>query len=42
MKKSKLYIAAIALLACIVNAYAQNWPQYLGAHRNSISDQKGI
>ena len=42
MKKSKLYIAVIVLFACIANVYAQDWPQYLGPQRNSISDQKGI
>jgi outer membrane protein assembly factor BamB len=41
--KSKLIIASALLLMTFANSvYAQDWPQYLGPHRNSISDQKGI
>jgi outer membrane protein assembly factor BamB len=42
MKQSKILIAAFVLLACILNTYAQDWPQYLGPDRNSISSQKDI
>lgn len=42
MKTRKLLISAIILVLCIVNVNAQDWPQYLGPNRNSISDQKGI
>jgi outer membrane protein assembly factor BamB len=44
MKQGKIYIAAVILLAGIVNAYGQqqDWPQYLGHYRNSTSDQKDI
>lgn len=42
MKQSKTYIAMVVLLVCIANVYAQDWPQYLGPNRNSMSDQKGI
>jgi outer membrane protein assembly factor BamB len=42
MKKSQMFITAIVLLVCISNAYAQDWPQYLGPNRNGISAQKGI
>lgn len=42
MEKRKLFIPVIVLFFCIANGYAQDWPQYLGPHRNSISDQKGI
>lgn len=42
MKKRNLFIPAFVLFVCITNVYAQDWPQYLGPHRNSISDQKGI
>lgn len=42
MKKSKLLIVAIALLACMSSSYAQDWPQYLGPTRNGVSTQKGI
>ncbi|MCX6238155.1 MAG: PQQ-binding-like beta-propeller repeat protein [Bacteroidia bacterium] len=42
MKKRKMFIPLVLLFVCIANVYAQDWPQYLGPHRNSISDQKGI
>ena len=42
MNKIKMFITAIVLFVCIANAYAQDWPQFLGPNRNSISDQKGI
>lgn len=42
MKTRKLLISVIVIFVCITNVYAQDWPQYLGPHRNSISDQKGI
>jgi outer membrane protein assembly factor BamB len=42
MKQSKIYIAAVLMIAGITNAGGQDWPQYLGPNRNSISDQKGI
>ena len=42
MKKRKIFIPVVVLLVCIANVYAQDWPQYLGPYRNSISDQKGI
>ena len=42
MKRSKFFLPLVVLLACLVNVYAQDWPQYLGPNRNSISDQKGI
>ena len=41
MKRSKLLIPVVVLV-CIANIYAQDWPQYLGPHRNGVSDQKGI
>jgi len=41
--KNKLIIATIFLLATFaIQVSAQDWPQYLGPNRNSISDQKGI
>lgn len=41
--KNKLIIASALLLMTFANSvYAQDWPQYLGPNRNSISDQKGI
>jgi hypothetical protein len=42
MKKSKMYITVIVLLVCFANVYAQDWQQYLGPNRNSISDEKGL
>ncbi len=42
MKKSKIFMKMLVLLVCFGNVYAQDWPQYLGPNRNSISNQKGI
>ncbi len=42
MKERKIFIPVVVLFVCIANVYAQDWPQYLGPYRNSISDQKGI
>jgi outer membrane protein assembly factor BamB len=42
MKQRKLFISLLFMSAGIVNIYAQDWPQYLGPERNSVSPQKGI
>ena len=42
MKQVKLFILAIVLSVCISNTYAQDWPQYLGPDRNSVSTQKDL
>jgi outer membrane protein assembly factor BamB len=42
MKPSKIFIPLVIILVCIMNVYAQDWPQYLGPARNSTSPQKGI
>jgi outer membrane protein assembly factor BamB len=42
MKKSKMLIPMVILLACISNAYAQDWTQYLGPDRNGTSPQKNL
>lgn len=42
MKQSKIFIQVFVLVVCIANVYAQDWPQYLGPNRNSLSAQKGI
>ncbi|MBN2416006.1 PQQ-like beta-propeller repeat protein [bacterium] len=43
MKTFQRMIAAGVLLLCISSGIAQEaWPQYLGPHRNSVSDQTGI
>lgn len=40
---NKLFIVAAFFLTVFINSiYAQDWPQFLGPNRNSISDQKGI
>jgi len=39
---TKTLIPLLVVLVCIANIYAQDWPQYLGPNRNSVSDQKGI
>jgi len=42
MKQSKMFIPVVIVLVCIANVYAQDWPQYLGPERNSMSTQNGI
>jgi outer membrane protein assembly factor BamB len=42
MKRINLLFTAVVLFACISDICAQDWPQYLGPNRNSISPQKGI
>jgi len=42
MKKRKIFVPVVFLFVCMANIYAQDWPQYLGPHGNSTSDQKGI
>ena len=42
MRNRKIFIPVVFLFVCIANVYAQDWPQYLGPHGNSTSDQKGI
>jgi outer membrane protein assembly factor BamB len=42
MKKRDLFLPVFLVLVGILNVQAQDWPQYLGPHRNSISDQKGL
>ncbi|HSO88599.1 MAG TPA: PQQ-binding-like beta-propeller repeat protein [Draconibacterium sp.] len=42
MKKQRFFITVFVLLVFVMNIYAQDWPQYLGPHRNSKSDEKGI
>jgi len=39
---SKIFLMAFIILNCFLTGFAQDWPQYLGPHRNSTSDQKGI
>ncbi|HCY42356.1 MAG TPA: hypothetical protein DHV48_13535 [Prolixibacteraceae bacterium] len=41
--KNKLFSATtFMILLAVTFVSAQDWPQYLGPHRNSISDEKGI
>ena len=42
MKTKVSFIAAFLLLSFVTSIYAQDWPQYLGPTRNSISTEKGI
>ena len=42
MKKRLFFLPLAALVIFMVNADAQDWPQFLGPDRNSHSDQKGI
>jgi len=42
MKQIKIHATLVILMAGMVNVIAQDWPQYLGPNRNSLSDQKGI
>jgi outer membrane protein assembly factor BamB len=42
MTKSKISFSVILLFAAITSVYTQDWPQYLGPTRNSISTQNNI
>jgi outer membrane protein assembly factor BamB len=42
MKARQKLMPVVILLLCIANLFAEDWPQYLGPDRDSISDQKGI
>ncbi len=42
MKSGKMFIPVVIWLVCVVNAYAQDWQQFLGPNRNNTSAQKGI
>lgn len=42
MKPRNLFIPIIILMVCIVNTYAQDWPQYQGPDRTGVSTQKNI
>ncbi len=42
MKPRLKFIPLVILLVSMVNVTAQDWPQYLGPTRNSMSEQKGL
>ena len=42
MKQYKILIQVVIVITCLSNVQGQDWPQYLGPNRNSVSDQKGI
>jgi len=42
MKKMRIIISIAIIVVCSLGAQAQDWPQYLGPNRNSISPQKNI
>ncbi|MBW6501141.1 MAG: PQQ-like beta-propeller repeat protein [Bacteroidales bacterium] len=42
MTKIKLLFITMVMFACMLDINSQDWPQYYGPNRNSISEQKGI
>lgn len=40
--QDKVYFLVIFMIISISNVFGQDWPQFLGPNRNSISDQKSI
>lgn len=42
MKKRLIFIPLMVLFAFITNIHGQDWPQFHGPDRNSISEEKGI
>jgi outer membrane protein assembly factor BamB len=40
--KSSIKLIPLIVLFCVASSFAEDWPQYLGPNRNSISAQKGI
>jgi outer membrane protein assembly factor BamB len=40
--KSSVKLISLIVLVCMTSVFAQDWTQYLGPKRNSISAQKGI
>ncbi|WP_346857000.1 PQQ-binding-like beta-propeller repeat protein [uncultured Draconibacterium sp.] len=42
MKKTSIFIAVLVSIVFAGNLNAQDWPQYMGPNRNSISPQKNI
>ena len=42
MTPSQKLVPVVVLLVCVANVFADDWPQFLGPNRNSISAQKGI
>lgn len=42
MKKLRIIMVAVLVIAFISESYAQDWPQLLGPDRNGISAQKGL
>lgn len=42
MKFNRLYILPVAFFLCAFQVFPQDWPQYLGPNRNSISDQVNL
>jgi len=40
--KPSLKLIPVIVLFCIAGVFAEDWPQYLGPNRNSVSAQKGI
>lgn len=42
MKNTKIFLLTAAFFTCLTSLQAQDWPQFLGPTRNSISPEKGI
>ena len=42
LKRRQYCSLLIVLLICAANAYTQDWPQYLGPDRNSVSPQQNL
>jgi outer membrane protein assembly factor BamB len=40
--KSSMKLIPLLVLVCMTGVFAEDWPQYLGPNRNSLSAQKGI
>ncbi len=42
MKTGGFFLCVLAILICLTNIHAQDWPQYLGPERNSTSPQTNL
>jgi outer membrane protein assembly factor BamB len=42
MRSCRKYILVVIFLVCVLNVFAQDWPQYLGPNRDSTSPQKDL
>lgn len=42
MRQTEIFLLAAAFFTCLTSLRAQDWPQFLGPTRNSISPEKGL